>query len=447
MHTSEAFSATQCNLDWASDLKVSLRNGSGEVQIEIPKRNLAGVLAPKNPQVRGNTLDELRHVMENPHGPSLASLTKSKSVCVLVEDHTREEPRWELINAVMPSLRDASHVQFIITTGSHEVEHPGNREIVDMINRASKDAGLINFRVKINDCHDTDVVNLGTTSRGTPVIISSAAAGHDVYVALSDMKAHYFGGYSNALKDFLPGVCAFATIEANHAMALDPRSTFGRHPYHPDPNRRDNPLADDMREAMEIITKGAKAFALAVVSDDNKLVWADAGLLKPVIEGGIESVDKTDSFCVRPVPRIIVSPGGYPEDKSLYHAQRAVELTKNAVADGGEILLIAECKDGVAPEEAIENFYRKLTAPLDEVLSTIHGQYHLYEHKAYKFAELLKRISCVKMYTNLDAQTVEAAHLEKVDDPQAVVDEWIAKDSRTKILVFDKGNKIAVYTK
>jgi nickel-dependent lactate racemase len=147
------------------------------------------------------------------------------------------------------------------------------------------------------------------------------------------------------------------------------------------------------------------------------------------------------------VPRIIVSPGGYPEDKSLYHAQRAVELTKNAVADGGEILLIAECKDGVAPEEAIENFYRKLTAPLDEVLSTIHDKYHLYEHKAYKFAELLKRISCVKMYTNLDAQTVEAAHLEKVDDPQAVVDEWIAKDPKTKILVFDKGNKIAVYTK
>lgn len=447
VQVSEAFSAPYFTLDGALDLKVTLRNGSGEVQIEIPKRNLAGAFAPKKPRAKGNTLDELRHAMENPHGPSLANLAKSKSVCVLVEDHTRDEPRWELINAVLPSLKDASRVQFIITTGSHEVEHPANLEIVDMINRAAKDSGLHSFRVKINNCHDTDVVTVGKTGRGTPVIISSAAAHHDVYVALSDMKAHYFAGYSNALKDFLPGICAFATIEANHAMALDPRSTFGRHPYHPDESRRDQPLADDMREAMEIITKDAKAFTLAIVSDENKLMWADAGRLEPVIARGIQVVDETDSFCVKPVPKVIVSPGGYPEDKSLYHAQRAVELCKNAVADGGEILLVAECRDGVAPEEAIENFYRKLTAPLDEVLSTIHGKYHLYEHKAYKFAELLKRICCVKMYTNLDTETVEAVHLEKADDPQAVVDEWIAQDPKTKILVFDKGNKIAVYSK
>jgi len=428
-------------------VKVSVRSGRGEVQIEIPKRNLAGVFGPKSPRSKGNTLDELKHAMENPHGPPLASLVRGRSVCVLVEDHTREEPRWELINAVLPSLRDASRVQFIITTGSHEVEHTGNLEILEMINRASKDVGLGSYRVKINDCHDTDVVNLGKTHRGTPVIISNAAAHHDVYIALSDMKAHYFGGYSNALKDFLPGVCAFATIEANHSLALDPRSTFGRHPYHPDENRRDNPLADDMREAMEIITRDAKVFALAIVSDENKLVWADAGKLQPVIAGGIEVVDEMDSFVVKPVPRVIISPGGYPEDKSLYHAQRAVELCKNAVADGGEILLVAECIDGVAPSEAIENFYKKLTAPLDEVLSSIHGEYHLYEHKAYKFAELLKRISRVRMYTNLDSQTVEAAHLEKVDDPQAVVDEWIGQDPKTKILVFNKGNKLAVYAK
>ena len=94
-----------------------------------------------------------------------------------------------------------------------------------------------------------------------------------------------------------------------------------------------------------MITKKASVFTLSVVSSSGKLVWADAGQLEPVIAGGIEVLDETASFTVQPTPKIIVSPGGYPQDKSLYHAQRGLELTKNAVLDDGEVLFLAECRD------------------------------------------------------------------------------------------------------
>ncbi|MHA1904647.1 MAG: lactate racemase domain-containing protein [Candidatus Thorarchaeota archaeon] len=424
---------------------MSVAYGDGVFELDIPEKNLAGFIVPQKIKVIPDADKALNRVLDNPHGPQLNELVKSKSVCVLVEDHTRDAPHWELINAIVPRLQDASLVQFIITTGSHEVNHPGNLEIVNMIERVSADTRLDNFRININDCKSSNTVNLGKTSRGTPVVVNEAGVGHDVYISLSDMKAHYFAGYSNALKNFLPGMSEFSAIEANHAMALDPKSTFGRHPYHPNPNKRDNPLADDMREAMEIVTKNAKVFALSVVSSNRSLVWADAGQLEPVISGGIEFLDETSSFKVDSSNRIVVSPGGYPQDKSLYHAQRAIELTKNAVSDGGQVLFMAECRDGVAPESAIENFFNKLKAPLDDVLSSISDQYHLYEHKAYKFAELIKRVPRVRMYTQLDLNTVESAHLEKVNDPQSVIDEWIAEDSSVKILVLDQGNKIAVY--
>ena len=427
-------------------LEVTLSYGDDEIQLKIPDENLAGNIAPKQFRLISDVSGELDRVMSNPHGPLLTDLVASKSVCVLVEDHTRAEPHQELVQAVTPSLIHANRVVFIITTGSHEVEHSGNIEIKQMINNSAREAQLSNYSVFIHDCVNDDFVNLGTTSRGTPILINSNALGHDVYVALADMKAHYFAGYSNALKEFLPGICAFDSIEANHSMALDPKSTFGLHPYHPNEKKRGSPLADDMREAFEIITKNAKIFTLSVISSGSKLVWADAGELEPVIAGGIEVLDETASYTVSPVSRIIVSPGGYPQDKSLYHAQRGLELTKNAVADGGEVLFIAECRDGVAPEEALENFYNKLTLPLDDVISSISGRYHLYEHKAYKFAELLKRISKVKMYTELDQRTVEAAHLEKVGDPQAVVDNWISENPDVQILVLNKGNKLAIYT-
>ncbi len=419
--------------------------GEGTVKLEIPEKNLAGVIEPKPTKTTDDVLAGIMQVVENPHGPLLSDISKSKSVCVFVEDHTRDAPHLAMVSAVVPQLTEANRVQFIITTGSHEVQHPGNLEIVNMIKHVADRANLANYDVTIHDCQSPDMADLGKTSRGSPVIVNTAAVGHDVYVSLSDMKAHYFAGYSNVVKNFLPGVCGFKTIEANHALALDPRSTFGVHPLHPDESRRDNPLADDMREAMGMIAREAKIFLVALVTSSGKLVWAGAGDPEPVTVLAMELLDETSSFTVTPQTRIVVSPGGYPQDKSLYHAQRAIELTKNAVVDGGQILFLAECRDGVAPESAIENFYNKLTAPIDEVISSISGKYHLYEHKAFKFAELLKRVPRVRMYSKLDQDTVEAAHLERVEDPQSVIDEWIKENPEVKILVLDKGNKIAVY--
>jgi len=426
-------------------LEIEVTYGSGKVKLNIPDANLAGIIAPKKMKAKPNVLDELNQVLDNPHGQTLKQLVQSKSVCVLVEDHTRDEPHWELISSIVPRLVDANKVQFIITTGSHEVKHQGNLEIVKMIQRIADESHLSNYDITIHDCFSNDLVELGKTSRNTPVIVDGNAIGHDVYVSISDMKAHYFAGYSNAVKNFLPGVCGFDTIEANHSMALDSRSTFGIHPFHPEKDRRDNPLADDMREGMEIIVGKGTAFVLAVVTDGGKLLWADAGKIEPVTTGAIEFLDESASFTVTPTNRIIVSPGGYPQDKSLYHAQRAIELTKNAVLDKGQILFLAECKDGVAPENAIENFYNRLTLPLDDVLRSISGKYHLYEHKAYKFAELLKKVSRILIYSELDKETIEAVHMQKVNDPQKIVDEWITENPDVKILVLDKGNKIAVY--
>jgi nickel-dependent lactate racemase len=426
-------------------LEVAVTYGSEKVKLSIPDANLAGVIGPKKMMTKPDLLEELNRVLDNPHGPTLKELAKSKSVCVLVEDHTRDEPHWELVSSIIPRLVDANKVQFIVTTGSHEVEHPANLEIVKLVQRVADDSRLSNYDITIHDSFAENLVQVGKTSRDTPVIVNDKAIGHDVYVSISDMKAHYFAGYSNVVKNFLPGVCGFDTIEANHSMALNPQSTFGIHPYHPNKDRRDNPLADDMREGMEIIAGKGTVFLLAVVTDSGKLLWADAGKKEPVTAGAMEFLDDSASFTVTPTTRIIVSPGGYPQDKSLYHAQRAIELTKNAVLDNGQILFLAECKDGVAPEKAIENFYNKLTLPIDEVLKSISGKYHLYEHKAYKFAELLKKVSKILMYSNLDKETIEAVHMEKVSDPQKIVDEWIAEDPKVKILILDKGNKIAVY--
>ena len=141
-------------------MKVKLTYGDTEVSLDIPEKNFAGKIVPKGVKTIPDMLGEFNRVLENPHGPTLETLTKSKSVCVLIEDHTRDEPHWELLSAIVPRLRNANRVQYIITTGSHEVEHPGNLEIVDMIHTISKDNQLEKYDVEINDCRNPDVVDL-----------------------------------------------------------------------------------------------------------------------------------------------------------------------------------------------------------------------------------------------------------------------------------------------
>ena len=166
------------------------------------------------------------------------------------------------------------------------------------------------------------------------------------------MKAHYFAGYSNVVKNFLPGVCGFPTIEANHSWALNPKSTFGIHPFHPDETRRDNPLADDMREAMEMIVKDSKIFLLALVTERRRLVWAGAGHHEPVTADGMMVVDvQTEEEFVPGKPRLLF-------ESDLLYGDPSLRTTSDwdhyeVTLDGQRFVMIEEGESQPAPTQLI----------------------------------------------------------------------------------------------
>ena len=159
------------------------------------------------------------------------------------------------------------------------------------------------------------------------------------------------------------------------------------------------------------------------------------------------TVDQRNTHTVTPCGRLIVSPGGLPNDIDLYIAQRALELTKNAVTDNGEILFLAACPNGIGEEKTMENFYGRLTLPLDEVLKSIESEYKLYSHKPYKFAQTIQRLRRIWVRSEIPDEVIRAAHLHPTHDPQGVVDQWLAQDPQAKIIVVEGANKIALYSR
>ena len=200
-----------------------------------------------------------------------------------------------------------------------------------------------------------------------------------------------------------------------------------------------------MAEAFATFARGRPAFALVTVTVGGRAIHAEVGPLRDVSARAFAVADQAASVPVPLAAYLVVSAGGAPQDATLYLAQRAIELTKVAALDGAEILWLAECAEGIADGDAArENFYDELTRPLPEVLARIRGGYRLYQHKAYKLAELMTRIAALHLTSNLVDDAVRAIHLVPASNPQALVDSWIARDPHARIAFFDEANRLSV---
>jgi len=433
-------------------MKVELHYGKGLLSLQIPEDNVEQIIQPwQEPQDEGKTDNSaiLRSAIDaaGAEADNFQREITGKRLCVLTEDGTRDVPFFDTFGHLFALLQNSSQVRFIICTGTHDADTAENNRISEQIEEAARKAGLADFKIHAHDCQRDSFVSAGRTSRGTLISFNAEADDADVFLVLSDMKCHYFAGYSNPIKNFVPGICGFETAEQNHSLALDDKSTFGLHPWHSDVSRRSNPVAEDQLEGMRLILKARPVYALATISTSRKIQWVRFGPVEAVAREAFAKIDERNTHTVRPVGHLIVSPGGFPNDVSLYIAQRALELTKNAVTDGGQILFLAACPNGIGEERTIENFYNLLTAPIDQILKSIERQYKLYSHKPYKFAQLIQRLRKIRMYSQIPDDIIEAAHLQPTYNPQEVVDNWLTEEQDARITVVDGANKVALYAK
>ena len=418
------------------------------LSIKIPERNVQYYVDLENPYTGKSNTDILTEALKKTESVILEEFVSNQRVGLIVEDVTRDIPLKDLLDVVSPFLPKAKSVTAFIATGTHDGNNEGNKNIIHLIKASTDKSGFLLENIIINNCHEDSFYPAGITSGNqNEIFVHNESRNMDVFVVFSDMKNHYFAGYSNPVKNFIPGICNYSTAERNHALALKDESTFGHHPLHPNPQRRDNPLAKDMWEAYQLVCAGRPTFVLATISKKGKILWANAGHLKNVTEKGILEVDRMMSREVTPADRLIVSSGGYPNDESLYTAQRALELSKFGIKKGGEILFLAGCQNGLGPEKSITNFYEPLTEDIPKILSKLDQKYIMYSHKTYKFAKLIKQMNKIYMLSELSDPALRKIHLFPVKNAQKIVDGWIKDDPQTSIGIVTEGNKIALHAK
>jgi nickel-dependent lactate racemase len=424
-------------------MDVSLKYGDGGLRFHVPAERVGQVIRAGADPTDREALPGLAEAVRE-HCAAAVEDVRNREILVLLADATREQPRSAVCSALVPLLRLAASVRVLLATGTHRADTPENRRLIAELKQTLAAEQVPLASVEAHDCHASRCEDAGITDRGNRVRLNERVAQAGAILIASDMRPHYFAGYSNATKYLLPGAAAFESIERNHALALDPGSTYCRHPLHPDPARRENPVAEDVLDAARLVTRRMPVWALTWVGAAGRVALATFGPLEEAVARGIVAADEHRVATVdRAYRYAVIGCGGYPHDETLYIAQRSLELTREAVADRGEVLWLAECRNGVAScEGTTRSFFTPLKADPEGYVRRVRRRYVMFSHKTVRFVEQGRRLAALHVVSELPRGRLPAGPLIPCADPQHLVDAWAAEGQ--PILFVDDANVLAV---
>jgi hypothetical protein len=264
-------------------------------------------------------------------GPALAG----RRITLIISDPTRAEPRAAFVEAVRERVPGASWT-IAIATGTHG---PCRIEDLEIPPHLLRDATIVN-----HDGH-TDCVELGTTTRGTPIRVHRCALEADLIVATGCVRPHYFAGFGAGAKAIFPGLGEATAIRTNHRWKTEPSARAGI--------VDGNPCRDDLEEAVSRVP--TPVFLVnGVCGPDDAIHAVVAGDLRSAFRRAVDLARPWFTVRARPASLVIGS-DALPVSASLYQAAKIAAALAPLVEPVGTLVLVAECAEGIEPVAVVND--------------------------------------------------------------------------------------------
>ncbi|MFZ5943578.1 MAG: nickel-dependent lactate racemase [Bacillota bacterium] len=361
--------------------------------------------------VQHTSIDEITRAIENPIGASLESLRGCKNVVIVTSDLTRPVPNKLILPVLIKELDKVGiikeQITILIGTGLHRVSP--REEFVELVGEElSKEIKIIS-----HDAWDQEnLVDLGRTSRNTPIIINKLFMEADAKIVLGVIDPHQFAGISGGVKGAVIGLGGEKLVQANHSMLSHPKATLG--------NLDGNPVRDDIDEIGAKI--GVNFIVNVVLNSKKEVVKAVAGHPFEAHKVGVAEARKTLQVEVnKPADLVIAASGGFPKDVNLYQAQKALLHAAIAVKEGGIVILAAECIEGVGEDRFTETMKTGKT-PQEIIDNFVKQEFQVGAHKALLWGTSLKKARVILVAEGIDSPTCEIMLVEKAVSLQVAID-------------------------
>lgn len=338
-----------------------------------------------------------------------------ETVLIVVPDATRQTACGQVVNLLVRRLIangvNAFDIRIIFATGIHRPVTGAERQTIL--------TPFIAQRIKTLNHGPRDlmqIVNLGETSGGIPIELNRALLEHDHVVLIGGVTFHYFAGFTGGRKLVCPGLASSKTISATHKLAFDcERKTRAEGV---DPARLDgNPVHEAF---MEVVGKINPSFAIStIVNDAGEAVDLFCGDWTLSHRAACEKYAADHTISI-PEKRelVIASCGGFPHDINMIQAHKALETASRACADGGTIVLLAECADGLGRKDFLDWFDAGSSDALAEKLCTA---YQVNGQTAWSLLKKAERFD-IRIITTLDEEVTGKMRLKRTGDLDGLPD-------------------------
>lgn len=337
--------------------RVNIRCGEDTLGVEIPRKNFLYAISPKNVAPIKNEEEYIHGCLKNPIScPPLSNQLKpGMKVVILLDDLTRPTPQDRILPILLNELNDVgindTDISAIIALGTHR--YMSDEEIIQDCGReATNRIEIVNHEWKDKN----NFVNLGSTRKGTPVIINERVSEAGYIIGIGSIVPHEQAGFSGGAKIVQPGVCSWETTGYTHMMAAEEENYLGIA----------GKIANNVRlEIEEVGKKVGLDFIINVVIDRYKnLVEVVAG--NPVAAQR-RGISRSAEVYIREIPEqadiVIVS--SHPADIDYWQGAKPLSYAQRGVKERGIVILVGPFPDGVAnPHPEMERY---ATRPYKEI--------------------------------------------------------------------------------
>jgi nickel-dependent lactate racemase len=285
--------------------------------------------------------ESISNNLDHPYSsqPLRELITPQSRIALVMDDDGRPTPVSRLAPVILDYMIEAGanpdNIIGLFAIGTHAVMSD-----IEMVSRAGT---AVYNRIKCVsvECHDQRrFVNLGRTSRGTPVWINRLAVEADLVILVGTIEPHPQAGFGGGYKNMLPGLAGVGSIAHNHLLLPSPRdyNMVGTRP-------EENPMRLDLEEAGALVP--GKAFLVNVVLDPS---------LEPVVVvcGDPIQAHRVGIGIARKIYEVklpgkvdVVIASSFPMDQDLRQSGKAILNVAGACRPGGLILAYLKCDDGM----------------------------------------------------------------------------------------------------
>jgi nickel-dependent lactate racemase len=298
---------------------------------------------------------EIGEALDSPIGSApLDDLIRSEdSILIVVSDATRATGSAQIVNLVVRRLIQCGvspgELAIIFATGIHRPV--SEQEKVELLTPFI----VQRVRTLIHDAYDSQsCTSLGVTERGIRVEVNKALTDFSKIILIGGINFHYFAGFTGGRKSVCPGLASASTIKQTHMLALD-FEKGGRRAGVGVGLLDGNPVHEECERVAELVNP---TFGInTIVDENNRIVNLHCGDWRLAHRAACETYLHGHSVEIRSKRDVVVvSCGGFPHDINLIQAHKALEMASYACKDGGTILLVAQCRDGLGRTDFLKWF-------------------------------------------------------------------------------------------